>query len=486
MDKWKALQEIEEQKDLFCRISDEIWENPELKFEEHTSARILKDALKELGFKISDQLAGIETAFSGRFGSGGPVIGILGEFDALSNLSQKADCLEPSPLILGGNGHGCGHNNLGAGSLAAAAAVKKYLEETGSSGTIIYYGCPGEEGGGGKTLMAQEGIFRELDCALTWHPNDINSVWSGSSLANVQVHYFFKGIASHAGASPHLGRSALDALTLMNTGVQFLREHMIPEARIHYSVLNAGGVSPNVVQAEAEALYLIRAPKSEQVTELYQRVCDIAQGAALMTGTTVSRFIDKGYADIIPNHILAGCLYDNMKQIPLPVHTEAEKAYAHQVRTVNPRYVKMSDRLRAKFGEAGYELGLAHDNEDLSDFLLPYVPSEKAVSGSSDVGDVSYVCPVSQIVAATVALDTAAHSWQQVAQGKSSIAHKGMLYAGKVLAATAIDLFEDQTLLDKAKEEHKRRMGGRRYLPLKELCERADRQTGHVSAPAHQ
>lgn len=478
MDKWKAVQEVDRQADMFCRISDEIWEHPELRFEEYVSAQILKTALEELGFELSDHLAGLETAFCGRYGSGHPVIGILGEFDALSNLSQKADCAEPSPLVPSGNGHGCGHNNLGAGSLAAAAAIKKYLEESRNPGTVIYFGCPGEEGGGGKTIMARQGIFEELDCALTWHPNDINNVWSGSSLANVQVHYYFKGIAAHAAACPHLGRSALDGLTLMNTGVQFLREHIIPEARIHYSVLNTGSVSPNVVQAETEALYLIRAPKSEQVKELYKRVCDIAEGAALMTGTKVSHYIEKGYAEIIPNHTLARCLYDNMEQIPLPTYTEEEKAYARAMRAVNPRYVKLSERLKGVLGEKGGALGLPHDGEDISEFLFPYTPSERALSGSSDVGDVSYICPVSQIVAATVALDTAAHSWQQVAQGKSSIAHKGMLYAGKVLAAAAIDLLENPELLRKAKTEQKNRLGDRSYLPLKELCEQANKKNG--------
>ena len=279
MKRWK------EKKQQYFDAADRIWEHPETSFEEYFAADLLCSLLEKEGFAVTRPLAGMETAFLGRFGSGHPVIGILGEYDALYAMSQEADAAQPKPT--GEKGHGCGHNLLGAGSLAAAVAVKDYLQENGKEGTVIYYGCPGEEGGSGKAFMAREGVFDGLDAALTWHPGDINAANSVSTLAVFKVHYHFTGRAAHAAACPQLGRSALDAAELMNIGTQFLREHIIPEARIHYAIVNAGGKSPNVVQPEAENSYYIRAPRLSQVRELKERVDDIARGAALMTGTSV-------------------------------------------------------------------------------------------------------------------------------------------------------------------------------------------------------
>lgn len=244
MNKTEAFQYLDSQQDFLFHTSDSIWDNPETDYHEEKSSAILKNALTEAGFTVQSGLAGIPTAFSGSYGSGKPVIGFLGEFDALSGLSQEAGITEKKPIAEGGNGHGCGHNLLGTGSLAAAIAVKKYLEASGKPGTVIFFGCPAEEGGSGKAFMAKAGVFDGVDIALSWHPNNLNSVWSFSTLANVRVHYSFKGVSAHAGTSPHLGRSALDALELMNMGVQFLREHIIPEARIHYAITNTGGTAP--------------------------------------------------------------------------------------------------------------------------------------------------------------------------------------------------------------------------------------------------
>ena len=287
MGKQTAWEEIDKKSSEIFTASDEIWGCAETAFTEEKSMKILCDVLKAEGFTVETGLADVKTAFKGTFGSGKPVIGILGEFDALSGLDQEAGATEKIVVHDGASGHGCGHNMLGTAALSAAIGIKKYLEESGKPGAVIYFGCPGEEGGSGKAFMAKGGVFANLDAAITWHPGDLTQADTGSSLANYQVAYKFYGKSAHAGGAPHLGRSALDALELMNMGVQFLREHVVPEARIHYAITNTGGYSPNVVQPYAEVLYLIRAPKNSQVEEIYQRVNKIAEGAAHMTETRV-------------------------------------------------------------------------------------------------------------------------------------------------------------------------------------------------------
>ena len=255
--KEQALQSIDREQEAVCCASDKIWDHPETAFQEIKSTEILCELLEKEGFSVERNLAGIATAFSGRFGHGKPVVGILGEFDALSGLSQESEKAEKISIVDGAPGHGCGHNLLGAGSVAAAIAVKEYLKQNEKEGTVVFFGCPGEEGGSGKSFMARDGVFDELDFAITWHPGDQNVVSVGSSLANYQIIYRFYGTAAHAAACPESGRSALDAVELMNTGVQYLREHVIQEARIHYAITNTGGFSPNVVQPYAEVLYLM-------------------------------------------------------------------------------------------------------------------------------------------------------------------------------------------------------------------------------------
>lgn len=466
MDKQEALAVINQKAEELAAVSDGIWDHPELKFREFESAKILQEELVKNGFKVEAGLAGMPTAFLGKFGEGKPCIGILGEFDALSGMSQKAGADTCEPLVQGGTGHGCGHNLLGTGSLAAAIAVKKYLEEKKCSGTVVYFGCPGEEGGSGKAFMAREGVFEGVDAALSWHPNMLNSVWSFSTLANVQVRYHFMGKSAHAAASPHMGRSALDAMELMNVGIQFLREHIIPEARIHYAIINGGGLSPNVVQAEAEVLYLIRAPRNKEVLEIYERVNEIAKGAAMMSGVKVEIQLEKGCSNIVVNRVLEKTLYENMKEVPLPQYTEEEKEYASRIQATMPERQTLADRFEKMMGAKGRAFGEQCDKDSLYHFVMPYKPSEKPISGSSDVGDVSWVCPTSQIVAVTCAGGTPEHTWQMVAQGKSGAAHKGMLYAGKVLAGTAIDLIENPDLIEEAKKEHELRVGPAGYQPL--------------------
>lgn len=466
MNKQEAFNCLDGRQEFLFSVSDSIWEHPETDYTEVVSSSILKEALEKEGFMVRSDLAGIPTAFSGTYGSGFPVIGILGEFDALSGLSQKAGVVVKEAVTEGGNGHGCGHNLLGTGSLAAAIAVKEYLKETKKSGTVVYFGCPAEEGGSAKAFMAKAGVFDHVDAALSWHPNNLNSVWAFSTLANVRIHYSFKGVSAHAGTSPHLGRSALDALELMNMGVQFLREHIIPEARIHYAITNTGGEAPNVVQAEAESVYLIRAPKNDQVREIYERVNQIAKGAAMMCGVEVNIDLEKACSNVLVNHTMEKVLYENMKTIGVPEYTEEEYSFAKEIQDTMPDRAKLADRFEKIMGEKGRQIGEEYDKKSIYNFILPYQPSEKAVSGSSDVGDVSWVCPTSQIVAVTCAGGTPEHTWQMVSQGKSSIAHKGLLYAGKVLAGAAIDLIENPDLVKEAENEFKRKLGPDGYKPL--------------------
>ena len=458
---------IESKKDKLTALSDGIWNNPETAFTEHNSVKLMCDVLESEGFTVEKGVAGIETAYTAKFGSGKPVIGLLGEFDALSGLSQVAGCTEKTALTVGANGHGCGHHLLGTAGIGAAIAIKDYLEATGKEGTVIFFGCPGEEGGSGKAFMAREGVFDVLDCALSWHPGDATNAWSGSTLANVQVAYKFKGIAAHAAAVPHLGRSALDAVELMNVGVNYLREHVIPEARMHYAVTNTGGFSPNVVQAEAEVLYLIRAPKNAQVQEIYKRINKIAQGAALMTETELEIDFIKACSNIIPNNVLERVLNEKLREIPHPTYTAEELALAEKFRATSPgKGATIADYMEKVTGaEAKKEL-LALDAKPILDVVMPYIPSETALAGSSDVGDASWVCPTAQINVASYALDTPGHSWQLVAQGKEGPAHKGMLYAGKVMAAAAVKLLENPDLIAQAKEEHKLRVGEGYVCPI--------------------
>ena len=299
--KQNAAEYIRQNADVFQSVSDYIWQNPELSLQEFKATQRFCAELRNEGFTVTENLCGIPTAFCGSWGSGRPVIGILGEYDALSGLSQVQGITHQQSIVPGGSGHGCGHNMLGAGALGAAFAVKHYLQEANRPGTVIFFGCHGEEGGSGKAFMARENEWAKLDAAITWHPGDVNMVHSGTNNSSIQVIYRFKGIASHAASAPEDGRSALDAAELMNVGVQFLREHMSSECRVHYSFVDNGGISPNVVQPTAAVLYMVRANKLRDSIKLLARVDKIAQGAALMTETTMERQFIDGTAELLPN-----------------------------------------------------------------------------------------------------------------------------------------------------------------------------------------
>lgn len=449
----KISELIERKRDIFIRVSDLIWEYAETRFEEYKSAELLCKTLEQEGFTVERGVGGIETAFIGSYGDGKPIVAILGEFDALAGLSQKKATAKQEPLVPGGNGHGCGHNLLGAGSLAAAVALKQYMEERKIPGTVRYYGCPGEEGGSGKTFMAREGLFDDIDFALCWHPMDYNGIFSAHSLANFQVYYKFKGKSSHAAMSPHLGRSALDAVELMNIGVNYLREHIIQDARIHYAITHTGGISPNVVQSYAEVLYLIRAPEISQVQEIYERVCDIARGAALMTGTEVEIVFDKACSNLIPNRVLESVMYKNFSELGVPVHDEQELQLAEAVRqTLSEQELNIAKTIFPDLADKA-----------LADRLNPY-DSPVSLYGSTDVGDVSWIAPTAQCTTACFVVGSPAHSWQWVTLGATSIAHKGMLHAGKVLAATAVDMLQNPELIEQAKAELNERLNGKKYV----------------------
>ena len=287
MEKWALMEVMRNHEGIFENVSDKIWEFAEIRYHEFQSADLLCQTLKEAGFQVTRPIAGIETAFVGEFGSGKPVIGFLGEFDALPNLSQKADLTRKEAIKEDACGHGCGHNLLGVGSLEAACAVKKMIEAGRFHGTVRYYGCPAEESGAGKGFMVRAGVFHDVDICLTWHPTDQNGVMQ-NALANMRMFFEFHGISAHAGAKPYMGRSALDAVELTNVGCNYLREHIIPEARLHYAVTNTGGTAPNIVQAYAEEIYCIRAPKLDQLEEIFGRVCNVARGSALMTDTRLN------------------------------------------------------------------------------------------------------------------------------------------------------------------------------------------------------
>ena len=466
MNKAEAIRIIDEKQALLDDVNDSIWEYAETAFQEFKSMDKLCEALEQEGFKVEKGVGDIPTAFTGTYGHGKPVIGLLGEFDALSGLSQVGGCPEKKALVPGAAGHGCGHNCLGTASLAAAIAVKNYLENNPQvSGTVVYFGCPGEEGGSGKAFMAREGVFKDLDAAITWHPASTNNVTSGSSLANYQVKYRFYGTAAHAAGDPHLGRSALDAVELMNVGVQFLREHMIDEARVHYAILDAGGYSPNVVQPYAEVLYLIRSPKNSQVEELYQRVNKIAQGAALMTETRMEMEFIKGCSNTIPNNVLEAQLYKNFKEIGVPKYTPEEHEFARQIIAHYEAGPNAMDGAAGTTKAWGKELAeyQAEHGVSLNDFLLSLQSYDKASAGSTDVGDVSWNCPTAQIHVVTTAAKTPGHSWQFTSCNRTSIAHKGVNCAGKVMGATVIDLIESPEIIKKANEEFLERLEGETY-----------------------
>ncbi len=437
-------------------LSDSVWAVPETCYAEHASVALHTAELEHQGFAVTRAVAGIPTAVSGEWGEGGPVIAFLGEFDALAGLSQEAGLDRPSPVTEGANGHGCGHNMLGAAALLAAVATRDWLQESGTSGRVRYVGCPAEEGGSAKAFMVKAGVFDDVDIAISWHPAAFASVIRSSSLAAARVDFTFTGKASHAAASPQLGRSALDAVELMNIGVNYLREHMSDQARVHYAYLDAGGISPNVVQATAKVRYVIREPRTREMLTLIDRVTKVAQGAALMTETQMHSQLVTVSSELVPNDPLCAAMHRNLEALGPPPFDAEDRAFAARIQAT-----LSDDDIAASYAMAGLR---ETDRKPLADFIAPDTTPIVALPGSTDVGDVSWVVPTVQMWGANYAIGTPFHSWQMVSQGKSTSAIKGMAHAAQVMAATAVDVILDPALRDAAHADLATRVGPAGYV----------------------
>lgn len=428
-------QDFEQQ---FTSISDQIWEFAEPRYQEFHSSALQADFLEQEGFTVTRNLGGIATAFSASFGSGHPVIGLLGEYDALPCMNQIADSPEKQTDHTGAAGHGCGHNLLGTGAMEAACLIRDWLLHTHSEGTVIYFGCPAEEGGAGKAFLTRSGCFHGLDFALAWHPGSKTGLIK-EALANIRVIFDFTGKSAHAAAHPELGRSALDACELMNVGVNYLREHVKSDARMHYAYLNDGGDAPNIVPAAATLLYALRAPESAYVTELYDRVSDVAKGAALMTGTRVSCRTVSAYAELLSVPAMEALMMEAMQEAEKPEYTDDDYEYA-----------------------ARFAADQASPSIDTA-----ILPADQSINlGSTDVGDVSWQVPTGLIGVTTEATGCALHTWQVVAQGKSPLAHKGMHYAARILFAAAKKLYESPERCALIQDDYQNVIGHRTYQSM--------------------
>jgi len=453
---------------MLRKASMDIWTLAELPYEEHRSADILCGILKQEGFALDIGVADIPTAFVGRWshGEGGAVMGFLGEYDALDILSQEAACFEKKPVKTGAPGHGCGHNALGVGALGAALAVKEYLTETNTPGTVIYYGCAAEEGAGAKQFMARAGLFDGVDFVYTWHPGSLNAAGNATNNAILGAYFTFTGLTSHAGGSPHLGRSALDAAELMSVGVNYLREHMIDGARVHYAYLDAGGEAANVVQDHAVVKYEVRAPRVDQMMDLWKRVIKVSEGAAHMTETTVEHELLMAFSDYYTNGPLAEVASQALQEVGPPVWDEGDFALALGFRESFGDEVQKSirERIAQLYGEDRVEEKLA---QPLDTEVHLYNPDKVDASfGSTDVGDVGYAVPTFNFGMATCCLGNVGHTWQMTAQSGSEIAHKGMLQAAKAMALAAIYTAQRPEVVEKAKAIVLKKNSGKYQCPL--------------------
>ena len=452
----RIWQLVDVRKDNYEALSDRIWDKPEIAYTEYAAVAEHAEMLAQEGFRVTRDLAGIPTSVMGEAGEDGPVIAILGEYDALPGLSQEAGIAEARPLAGDGMGHGCGHNLLGSGALLAAAAVKDWLAENGMKGRVRYYGCPAEEGGAAKSFMVRAGCFDDVDIAITWHSMPFAGVNDAMSLANTRMDFSFHGRASHAAASPHLGRSALDAVELMNVGVNYMREHMPSDARIHYALLETGGIAPNVVQAFAKVRYAIRARDLTEMNQLVERVKKVAEGAALMTETRVEMKTISAVSNLMGNTPLDKAMHANLERLGPPAFDAADRKFAEEIRAT------LTDAdIGAQYRRAGLPI---RKDQPLADFIVPLGLRGEPMLGSTDVGDVSWKVPLVQADGATMAIGTPFHSWQMTAQGKSALAKKGMVHVAKVMAGTAIDALSNPAIIAEAKADLAERTRDNPYI----------------------
>jgi len=420
----------------YADVAKQIWGFAEVGYQEVKSSALLQSELEEAGFRMRRGVAGMPTAFTAEYGSGKPIIAIIGEFDALPGLSQDTSPV-PHPIVAGAAGHGCGHHLFGTAAVASAIAVKAWMIANHVAGTVRFYGTPAEEGGSGKVFMVRDGLFDDVDAAVTWHPGDRNDVNTTPSLANISGKFRFHGVSAHAAASPELGRSALDGVEVMNVMTNYLREHVPQETRIHYVITN-GGRAPNVVPDFAEVYYYVRHPDLKVVDDVWGRVVNAAKGAALGTGTTYDLQIIGSVYSLLINQTLAKVQQRALERVGGYAYSADERAWATQLRTSLPA---SSPPLESTARVASL------------DFAAP------AGGGSTDVGDVSWRVPTVQMTAATWVPGTPAHSWQAVAAGSTSIGAKGMMVAAKTMALTAAELFANPATVAAARAEFDRQRG---------------------------
>ena len=440
------------------QLSRTIWETAEVGYKETRSSALLRDELRSAGFRIDDGVAGMPTAFVATWGSGTPVIGIMGEFDALPGLSQE-NVPEQKARVAGAPGHGCGHNLLGVASMAAALAVKAQLEARKWPGTIRYYGTPAEEGGNGKVYMVRAGLFKDADVVLHWHPSDRNIAARASTLAVISAKFRFKGVAAHAASAPDKGRSALDAVMVMTHAVDLLREHIPQESRLHY-IITRGGLAPNIVPESAEIYLYARHPQIGVLDGIWERILKTAEAGALATGTTMEVELVGSTPELLPNEAMTALLDRNLRDVGGVSYTAEERAFAATLQT-------------------SFMPGTAREIDEATT-IRP--PDEPLTLGSTDAADVSWVVPSGWMLAATYVPGTPGHSWQATSCTGGTIGRKGMMVAAKTLALTAMDLLTDPAKVAAARASFEKTKGSRAYksrIPEKAAPPLGYRDTGN-------
>jgi aminobenzoyl-glutamate utilization protein B len=458
MSKETALSWIDENDKRIIEVSDEVWEYAELGLLEHKTSELLADEIERHGFEVERGVADMPTAFVATWGSGSPTLGVLGELDALAGISQKPVPYR-DPVVDGAPGHGCGHNIHGTGGMAGAIAVKTAMEADGITGTVKFYGCPAEETLVGKVWMVRHGLFDGVDAVLSHHPSSANTAGTGSSNAMNSVKFHFHGRTAHSAGDPENGISALDAVELMSNGVNFMREHIIEKARVHY-ITEEGGGQPNVVPAYARTWFYVRAPERDQVDYIYKWVLDIADGADKMAHTTHEVEFLTGCYNTLPNKALSELVVGNMREIGAPVHDDEDIEFAKKLSESIDRDQKINGLRKSE--RPGWEKLV---DELFDERVLDDYRAGKVGAGSTDVSDVSWVTPTIEFGTTCTMLGTPGHSWQNVAQSGSSIGHKGLIFASKVIAASGLDLLTRPELLKRVRDEWEERLSGRVYKP---------------------
>lgn len=457
MTKQQLFEQMTKQQPLFAAMAKDIWEHPQLGYNETYASSLQQQTLQEAGFRITTNIGDIETAFVAEIGSGKPIIGILGEFDALPGLSQA---VEPTlnPLEQNGPGHGCGHNLLGTAGVEAAIALKTYMANHNIQGTLRYYGCPAEELLSGKTYIARAGAFDDLDIFYTWHPGTFGMTTNLSMQALSSIEFTFHGRTAHAASAPHLGRSALDAVELTNVGANYLREHVPDGSRIHYQITN-GGLAPNVVPDKASVLYFLRGKNRAEVDDLLRRIKLVAEGAAMMTETTVTYDIQAGCYDTLPNMTLNEVMYENAQALPPITYTAEEQAFAKTLQqNIEPSVIAGS---RASIAQ----IGITEPHDLVPGFY--HIPQmfRMTMPGSSDIGDASWIAPMGQVMTVCAPAAVQLHTWQATASFGSTIGMKGMHQAAQIMAGAIVDSFTNPDIIAKARAEFDQNRAGITYKP---------------------